>query len=102
MSKIPPEDYATEDLLISSLDNGTIGWFWLGRIFFRTKYGRFGLGSGTTKPGDVVVVLLGSSVPYIFRKTILGLHLFIGDWNYLSQAPRLGTVTDWSLIMFTG
>ena len=42
----------------------------LNRRFFVTEKGYFGLGPATTKPGDLVCILLGGRVPYTIRKTV--------------------------------
>lgn len=44
----------------------------LGRSFFVTKAGRFGLGSRNTKAGDKVAVVLGSGVPFVLRRCVDG------------------------------
>ncbi|UKZ59560.1 uncharacterized protein TrAtP1_000861 [Trichoderma atroviride] len=45
-----------------------IGRFALGRRFFITKKGYFGLGPQKLEPGDRVAVLFGSGVPFVLRK----------------------------------
>ncbi|PTB42994.1 hypothetical protein M441DRAFT_66759 [Trichoderma asperellum CBS 433.97] len=42
--------------------------FALGRRFFITKKGYFGLGPQKLKPGDRIAVLFGSGVPFVLRK----------------------------------
>ncbi|EHK48139.1 hypothetical protein TRIATDRAFT_298334 [Trichoderma atroviride IMI 206040] len=42
--------------------------FALGRRFFITKKGYFGLGPQKLEPGDRVAVLFGSGVPFVLRK----------------------------------
>ncbi|KAK1753600.1 heterokaryon incompatibility protein-domain-containing protein [Echria macrotheca] len=44
----------------------------LGRSFFVTKAGRFGLGPRDTKAGDAVAVMSGSGVPFVLRERIDG------------------------------
>ncbi|KAK4059476.1 hypothetical protein Trihar35433_10752 [Trichoderma harzianum] len=42
----------------------------LGRKFFITKKGYFGLGPQKSEPGDRVAVLFGSGVPFVLRKCV--------------------------------
>ncbi|KAL7940715.1 heterokaryon incompatibility domain-containing protein [Trichoderma barbatum] len=42
----------------------------LGRRFFITKRGYFGLGPQKSEPGDRVAVLFGSCVPFVLRKSV--------------------------------
>ena len=49
------------------------------RQFFITQKGRFGLGPQKCSKGDLVCVLLGSRVPFIFRRGINRSHIFLGQ-----------------------
>ena len=46
-----------------------LNYFCCGRELVQTERGSFGVAPMDTKPGDLVVCLLGSSVPYILRET---------------------------------
>ncbi|RFU78969.1 hypothetical protein TARUN_3273 [Trichoderma arundinaceum] len=55
----------------------------LGRRFFITKKGYFGLGPQKSEPGDRIVVLFGSGVPFVLRKctTVAGK----GAWRIVGE-----------------
>ena len=40
---------------------------WRGRSFFTTREGRIGLGPGSMMSGDLVIVVIGGSIPYTLR-----------------------------------
>jgi hypothetical protein len=79
LASLPPTG-EQETLLLSYLDMACGGNFCLGRRLFRTEIGLIGLGSESIKPGDVVVVLFGGSVPFIVRTAGNGRYFFICDW----------------------
>jgi hypothetical protein len=53
----------------------------LGRRFFITKQGYFGLGPGTITTGDKVCILFGGATPHILRD--LGYHHMLVGWSYV-------------------
>jgi hypothetical protein len=50
-----------------------------GRKPFVTKKGHLGLGLDHAEPGDVVVVLSGSQVPFVLRKSVSGRYKIVGE-----------------------
>ncbi|KAL2204526.1 hypothetical protein CC79DRAFT_1400690 [Sarocladium strictum] len=55
----------------------------LGRLFFITQRGYFGIGPAEAKPGDQVVVFPGAQVPMILRRVRPGKYKVIGE-SYVS------------------
>jgi hypothetical protein len=54
--------------------------FSVGRSFFITSEGRFGLGSGTTQTGDRLCVLFGATGPYLLRSEVeTSTNKMVGD-----------------------
>ncbi|KAL6862071.1 hypothetical protein J3F83DRAFT_221824 [Trichoderma novae-zelandiae] len=51
----------------------------LGRRFFITKKGYFGLGPQNTEPGDRIAVLFGSGVPFGLRRVLSGRERGLGE-----------------------
>lgn len=49
------------------------------RRFFVTRKGYMGLGSHSTRPGDIIAVLSGGKTPYVLRKSGRALHRFLGE-----------------------
>ncbi|KAL8998188.1 MAG: hypothetical protein Q9169_002673 [Polycauliona sp. 2 TL-2023] len=74
----PPSTKEHEDQLIALLDMGTLAVTSKHRVLFRTVQGLLGLGAWLTRPGDIVVVLLGGSVPCILRPSGGKRYTYIG------------------------
>jgi len=65
----------------------------LNRVFFITKDGLMGLGPRHTRPGDEVVVLSGSQIPFILRNrriSTVQFDLGIGSLRLIWQYRVLG------------
>ena len=75
VSNIPPYNGAEEGFLLPAIINS--GHVLRGRRFLRTQRGWFGLGSQKTRVGDVVVVLLGGSTPFILRPGYANSYFFL-------------------------
>ena len=52
--------------------------FCFSRTFFTTKNGRIGQGPQYLKPGDIICLLHGGSVPYILRPLSDNAFIFVG------------------------
>lgn len=54
---------------------------------FSAKDGRlFGIGPWQTEPGDLLVLVLGAEVPYIFRRKAMGVPLELNGEAYVHAA----------------
>ncbi|KAF2024166.1 hypothetical protein EK21DRAFT_79268 [Setomelanomma holmii] len=60
------------------LERVELGQYALGKRFFITKNGFFGLEPKSTKKGDHVVVFLGEQVPFVLRQE-LGHYRVVGE-----------------------
>lgn len=72
-------------------------WFWYrdavedvayGRLFFISEEGYMGLGPPSTRPGDLVCVLLGGKTPYVLRPDGKGYYRLIGECYLHGQMYR--------------
>jgi hypothetical protein len=62
-----------------SLSNAGIEKYALGRRFFFTESGRYGLGPRDTQDGDVIVIIFGLPVPFVLRKVEDGHYQVVGE-----------------------
>ena len=78
---IPPSTVKQEHRL-KSLINCGVSKPHKTKRFFRTRSGHIGIGPSFACPDDLIVVLLGGSVPYVLRKhkVNIGSYVFISDW----------------------
>ncbi|KAI0907564.1 hypothetical protein F4823DRAFT_641300 [Ustulina deusta] len=93
IARLPPSEME-EKLLYSYLRLPGTGALCTRKRFFRTRIGRMGLGSVGIKPGDIVVVLLRGSVPFVLRKAHRGSYYLIGD-SYVHGIMDGGIAEEW-------
>ncbi|KAJ3572200.1 hypothetical protein NPX13_g5130 [Xylaria arbuscula] len=74
LPRFPPSDAGDPQALrLTTCRFGSV----VGRRFFKTKRGLFGLAPASARNGDHVVVLFGGKVPFILRD--FGLHHLVGE-----------------------
>lgn len=84
IARLPPSEMEGK-LLYSYLRLPGTGALCTRKRFLRIRTGRMGLGSVGIKPGDIVVVLLGGSVPLCLGKHIGGLITSLAIGNITTQ-----------------
>ncbi|KAI1362105.1 heterokaryon incompatibility protein-domain-containing protein [Xylaria arbuscula] len=82
LPRFPPSDAGDPQALrLTTCRFGSV----VGRRFFKTKRGLFGLAPASARNGDHVVVLFGGKVPFILRD--FGLHHLVGE-RLVTKFPR--------------